>query len=110
MNRAEWSLGLSERRAQWLLKWLASVLDNGQVEVDDLRGALGRMSWAYGALAYDKPFPGGLFRLLAVSQPSRSIEVPVYGKLILLWLFDRLGHRRLMNLRPGPAPGAPSSV
>ena len=107
LNRADWSLGLSERRAQWLLGWLAAVLDAGSVDVEDLRGALGRMSWAYSALSYDKPFLGGLFRLLAVVENERIVEVPVYAKLIMMWLYDRLLHRRSMPVRPRAGPKGP---
>ena len=103
VNRADWTLGLSERRAQWLLGWLSSTLNAGEVDLPDLRGALGRMSWADGALLSDKPFLGGPFRLLAVTRESSRVILPTFAKLILLWLRDRLQSRRSMSVRSDPS-------
>ena len=110
VSRANWTFSLSERRAQWLLGWLSRAFNAEEVDLTDLRGALGRMSWAYGALLYDKPFLGGLFRFLAATHTHTRIVLPTFAKLIMLWLRDRLRARRSMAcpIRPSFVRSSPS--
>ena len=54
----EWSLGVSASRAEWAISWMSGVLQEGRVHVGELREALGRLVFVYGALVYDKPFLG----------------------------------------------------
>ena len=50
LNLAELSLGVSERRAEWLLGWFARILARNAVGAQELAEVLGRMQFVYGAL------------------------------------------------------------
>ena len=104
INLREYRLGISEKRAQWLEGWYTATLDNGMVLIRDLREALGRMSFVYGALTSDRPFLGPLYTWVSVSNPSAALELPVFVRLILQWLRSRLRIRRSASCvsRTGP--------
>ena len=87
-------LGISEKRAMWMDQWLTKVLEARAVLTRDLRDALGRMSFVYGALDADRPFLGPLFTYVAVSNPSAFQRLPLFALLILDWLRERLRERR----------------
>ena len=87
-------LGISEKRAMWMDQWLTKVLEARSVLTRDLRDALGRMSFVYGALDADRPFLGPLFSYVAVSNPSAFQRLPLFALLILDWLRERLRERR----------------
>ena len=104
INLRECKLGISEKRAQWLEGWYSATLDHGIILIRDLREALGRMSFVYGALTSDRPFLGPLYTWVAVSNPSGVLELPVFVRLILQWLRGRLRIRRSASCvaRTGP--------
>ena len=60
----ELRLGVSEARATWAVNWLRRVSRDGTVVMEDLRAALGGLSFLSGALEYDKPFLAPLFAFL----------------------------------------------
>ena len=90
-----WALGISERRAAWLLQWFDKVLLRGCVAVDELRQALGRMVYVYGALEWDRPFMAPLFTLLASRAAGSTPTIPPFVRAALLWLRERLRERRV---------------
>ena len=51
-----WTLGISESRAAWLCGWFREVFAAGSVGTRELREAIGRMVFVYGALSWDRPF------------------------------------------------------
>ena len=93
----EYQLGISERRAEWLEKWYSKALTNKCLLVRDLRDALGRMSFVYGALAADRPFLGPLFTFVAVSHIDSVQPLPLFVLSIVDWLRERLRARRSMG-------------
>ena len=94
LSLKEWSLGVSERRARWLEEWIARVLADGRIQMRELREALGRLSFVYGALTWDKPFLGPLYTYLAVWGPGACVEIPLYVRMILEWLRRKIRERR----------------
>ena len=52
---------MTGRRAAWLLSWFDRVLADDRILMRELREALGRMVFVYGALKADKPFLAPLF-------------------------------------------------
>ena len=90
----EWSLGVSASRAEWAIKWMGGALQEGRVGAVELREALGRLVFAYGALTYDKPFLGPLFAFLSLHPPGVNRRLPLYVRVVLGWLRDRLKQRR----------------
>ena len=65
----------------------------------ELREALGRMVFVYGALSYDRPFLSPLFAFLATRQPSACVELPLYVSMVVAWLRDRLRARRTQSVK-----------
>ena len=90
----EWTLGISEQRAAWVDRWLTKVLDARRVHTGELREALGRMVYVYGALNYDRPFLGPLFAFLSVHPAGVSRRLPVYALVVVRWLRDQIRRRR----------------
>ena len=68
----------------------------------ELREALGRLVFVYGALTWDKPFLGPLFTFLSHHPPGTYVELPLYVKMVLAWMRGRLENRRAHAVRPRP--------
>ena len=90
----DWTLGISEARAAWVHGWLSKTLEAMSVDTNELREALGRMVFVYGALVYDRPFLAPLFALLPVSPLGMTWPLPLYALVVLKWLLGRLQQRR----------------
>ena len=71
----------------------------GSVAVDELRQALGRMVYVYGALEWDRPFMAPLFTLLATRPPGSTALLPAFVRAAMLWLRERLRERRVQPCR-----------
>ena len=89
-----WALGISESRAAWLIGWYRDTLSAGAVCTRELREALGRMVFVYGALTWDRPFLGPLFAFMKVHAVGAYVQLPLYVRIVLKWLMDRLTTRR----------------
>ena len=86
----EYSLGISERRAAWLAGWFRKILAEDQVQMAELRGAVGRMTFVYGTLAFDKPFLADYWTLLAIYAPGATVRLPRFVRSVAGWLLTRL--------------------
>ena len=91
----EYALGISSRRAAWLEAWFSRVLDDKQVLVREMREALGRMSFVYGALEWDRPFLAPLFSFAALHPPGSCVQLPLFVIVVISWLRDRIRERRM---------------
>jgi len=94
INLAQHTLGLTHSRAQWLIDWMTKVCEDGMVLIADFVAALGRASFAFGALEYDRPFLGPLCAFAALHPPAAVRVVPTYVLLLLHYLAGRLRVRR----------------
>ena len=94
----EWSLGISASRAAWVDKWLSSALEAKRIDTGELREALGRLVFVYGALRYDRPFLAPLFAFVALHRPGVTRRLPVYVLVVMRWLRDRLRARRTLPM------------
>jgi hypothetical protein len=90
----EASLGISESRAAWVDAWMSRIILQGLVLVREMREALGRMVFVYGALEWDQPFLAPLFAFVATHAPGACLRPPVFVFTILKWLRQRLRERR----------------
>ena len=77
-----------------MIGWFTKILDQGVLLIRELREALGRMIFVYGALQWDRPFLGPLFGLLSHHQPGECIQIPLFVRTIFDWLRSRLRQRR----------------
>ena len=82
--------------------WMTRVLENWGVLVRELREAIGRLLFVYGALAWDQPFLGPLYALFSHHPQATYVEPPLYVKMVLVWLRGRLELRRAHAVRPRP--------
>ena len=70
MNLAEWTLGISERRAMWLVGWFKQSLETNKVLVRECMPGLDRMVFVYGVFEYGRPFLAPLYTFAHVHPPS----------------------------------------
>ena len=61
-------LGMSQRRADWFRRWTSEVADSSTVHMGSFEEGLGRVMFVAGALEYERPFPGPLFKFLTRSE------------------------------------------
>ena len=93
-----WALGISASRAAWLVGWYNKVLDSNLVLMRELREALGRMVFVYGAIKADKAFLAPLFAFLSTRPLGACVEIPLYVRMVIIWLRDRLIQRRVQEI------------
>ena len=70
------------------------MLAAGSVDTRELREAIGRMVFVYGALSWDRPFLAPLFAFLKLHAIGVKVALPLYVKIVIKWLRDRLSVRR----------------
>ncbi|CAE8726071.1 unnamed protein product [Polarella glacialis] len=83
-------LGISEGRAQWLVRWMTNALAAGTVNVEEFKSVLGRMGFAMRALETFRPFLGPLYAWSSAVPRHINLELPAMVRLILSYLKDRL--------------------
>ncbi len=105
-TRGEWTLGISVSRAAWLLGWYDRVLKDGVVVIREFEEALGRMGFVYGAIEYDQPFLGPLYKFVSVHDRSSAVALPLFVRSILSWLRAKLSSRRSSTVREVHRRGA----
>ena len=83
-------LGISERRSQWIISWAQKIVDSTSVNGAFEEG-LGWVMFVAGALEYERPFLGPLYRFMSL-HPRNSIRlVPAYVKFSCHTSRHRLG-------------------
>ncbi len=107
----KYSLGLSERRSEWLCRWIDGVLDAGLVNGREFASGLGRLSFSAGALPWEKPFLGPLYAWSAavMHQPGKVV-LPWAVAIILRWLrmrFAEGGRMEEVKLEQEPSVEPP---
>jgi hypothetical protein len=90
LDYGRFRLGISEARAQWLVKWITETLARGAVLVSNLSAALGRLGFAAGVLEWDRPFLGPIYAWSATVPAFAYIQLPVLIRLILEHFRHRL--------------------
>ena len=66
------SVGITESRAAWAVKWCRDLLSKGAVRIDSMEEGVGRLSFIAGVLDWDRAFLSPLYRFLAVQQDRRA--------------------------------------
>ena len=77
-----------------MVGWYNRVLETDRILMRELKEALGRMVFVYGAIKADKAFLAPLFAFLATRPAGACVELPLYVRMVLTWLRDRLVKRR----------------
>ncbi len=88
------SVGISAGRARWAAEWMRRAARDGAMDVADLRSALGRLTFIANALDYERPFLAPIYAFTALHKGAGVRTLPLYLRLILTFLADRLERRR----------------
>ena len=101
VDYGRFQIGISEKRANWIEKWLEEVVKEGKVQVRRMIEALGRLSFAAGVLEWHRPFLSPLYAWTAAVPPKAVVRIPVMIRLALQHLLERFkaGHR-MVECRP----------
>ena len=76
------SVGISDKRANWICRWIEDTLAAGTVRMHDFASVLGRLNFAMAAIEHLRPFLGPLYAWSAA-----------VGKLhVIAWPFPNLSH------------------
>lgn len=105
MQLATYHASVSERRRDWIIKWIEDALTGVVVEADFDSG-LRRQSFVCGAIIYDRPFLAPLYAYAAKvrGKTDRKVDVkklPPYIKLPLKHLQSRMKTRHTVGSNSG---------
>ena len=81
----DWTLGVSASRAGWIDGWFTRTAEAKAIDPGELREALGRLVFVYGALQFYGPFLAPLFAFLPLHRPGRKKRLPAYALVALRW-------------------------
>lgn len=84
------SIGISESRARWLVKWLRDTLASGGTRGADMEEVLGRLRFASNALVHIRPWLAPMYAWIASTPPLAYLPLPVLIKLIFRMLIEAL--------------------
>ena len=92
IHNPSFSIGISENRADWLIRWMEALIQEPTVETHVFAGGLGRLNFAAMALFFEKPWLGPLYVWSSTIQQSgkQRATIPWGIKLILKWLCERI--------------------
>ena len=86
-----YKLGLSLKRATWLVEWLRLLARTGKTEAKAFAQGLGRLGFASIALDWERPFLGPLHVWSsAVQGKPGALTLPTMVRVLCGWLADRL--------------------
>ena len=90
LRHRSYQLGISERRAQWIINCTKKIAASTSVNVSTIEEGLGRGMFVAGALEKERPFLGPLYRFMSL-HPRNSVRlVPAYVKFFLSHLATQL--------------------
>ena len=96
-----YAVGISERRAIWLARWLRARLDEGVVDMSDLEAVVGRLCFALGPLEYLRPFIAPLYAWLSAVNHRGKMAIPWSIAFIFSYFVREFeGSGRMMTIRP----------
>ena len=79
-------LGISQRRADWFIKWTTEVSSSVFINMSRYEEGLGRIVFVAGAMECEKPFMGPLYRFLSLHPRGSVRRVPAYVSFLLKYL------------------------
>ena len=109
LDFADFKLGISASRANWLCTYLKQALADNCVVLREFSEALGRLGFASQVLTWCKPFLAPLFSWAAVARrrpsPGERLKLPLLVRLSLVYLEEQLtkGERVVSSSLP-PEP------
>ena len=110
-NYPHHQLGLSKKRADWLVEWLEDKAVRGRVSAKEFSQGLGRLGFAAIALDWERPFLGPLHAWASAVQAKVGVlTIPTMLRVLCRWLAGRLAEGgRLQTPAPLVGEEAPLS-
>ena len=91
---SSYKLGVSQRRADWFVRWTRSTAEQKTVHMAAFEEGLGRVMYVAGALEHERPFLAPLYRFMTM-HPRHSVQsVPPYVSFFLSFLADQVSQCR----------------
>ena len=87
-------LGISQRRADWFRRWTTEVASSSSVHMASFEEGLGRVMYVAGALEYERPFLGPLYRFMSLHPRDSVRAVPPYVSFFLRHLAAQISECR----------------
>ncbi|CAL1155276.1 unnamed protein product [Cladocopium goreaui] len=86
------SVGISEKRADWICNWVETTVAAGVVKLHDFSAVLGRLSFAMAAIEHLRPFLGPLYAWSAALENVVHARLPKAVIYILRFIEHMLKH------------------
>ena len=87
----DYSMGLSQRRSDWMVQWIDSLLERKVVEYREFAAGLGRMGFAALALPWERPLLGPLYAWSSAVRGNHGrLSLPWAVLFLLKWIRNRL--------------------
>jgi hypothetical protein len=96
LDLGRFRLGISEKRANWLLNWVKDACSRQHLYKKELEEVLGRWSFAGQVLDTIRPFLGPIYAWCATISPKKPRLMPAMIRLILHFIASILGSNRSM--------------
>ena len=98
------SMGLSQRRAEWILGWIRSLRSRKEITYREFAAGLGRLGFSALALPWERPLLGPLYAWSSAIQSNRgAMTIPWAVQFILDWIAKRLEAGGRMEVVKQPA-------
>jgi hypothetical protein len=103
-NLVDNSLGITTKRANWLVGWMRAQVEAGTSDMRDFVAVLGRLCFAMGPLEFLRPFVAPLFSWAAAVGNRGNVQLPWSVTFLLEFLATELqGGGRVEVVRPTSA-------
>eukprot|EP00438_Fugacium_kawagutii_P006907 Skav221031 [mRNA] locus=scaffold576:209066:211813:- [translate_table: standard] len=94
----EYSLGLTQRRMEWVVQWIDSLVRRLEVHQREFAAGLGRLGFAALALPWERPLLGPLYAWSsAIKDQKGMMRLPWAVLFVLKWIRDKLVSGRRME-------------
>ena len=91
---SSYRVGISQRRADWFIKWTRTAAKQKTVHMAKFEEGLGRIMYVTGALEHERPFMAPLYKFMTI-HPRHSVQaVPSYVAFFLRFLAGQVEQRR----------------
>ena len=106
---SSYQLGISQRRADWFVKWTRMTAEQKTVHMASFEEGLGRVMYVAGALEHERPFLAPMYKYMTI-HPRHSVQVvPSYVSFFLRFLASQVVRKRHYScaVQTFPASAAP---
>ena len=91
---SSYQLGISQRRADWFVRWTRTTTEQKTVHMASFEEGLGRVMYVAGALEHERPFLAPLYKYMTI-HPRHSVQVvPSYVSFFLRFLASQVEQKR----------------